>query len=94
MILRVTCFNSSGNDVIHLLTKNKPQRLRVELQTFSGEKGYAEYSTFAVGNETSKYKLNVSGFTGNIGEFFRTYLFTFICLSLMHHLYIYCVLTS
>ena len=68
MILRVTCFYSSGNDVIHLLTKNKPQRLRVELQRFSGEKGYGEYTTFAVGNETSKYKLNVSGFKGNIGE--------------------------
>ena len=70
--------------MIHLLTKNKPQRLRVELQTFSGEKGYAEYLTFAVGNETSKYKLNVSGYAGNIGEFFRTniyYLFTFICKS-------------
>ncbi|XP_078314406.1 ryncolin-1-like isoform X2 [Crassostrea virginica] len=57
-----------GNDVIHLLTKNKPQRLRVELQRFSGETGYAEYSTFAVGNEASKYRLNVSGFKGNIGD--------------------------
>ncbi|XP_078314300.1 microfibril-associated glycoprotein 4-like isoform X2 [Crassostrea virginica] len=57
-----------GNDVIHLLTKNKPQRLRVELQRFSGETGYGEYSTFAVGNETSKYRLNISGFKGNIGD--------------------------
>ena len=65
----MTCFNSSGNDVIHLLTKNKPQRLRVELQRFSGEKGYAEYSTFAVENEISKYRLNVSGYEGNIGEY-------------------------
>ena len=69
MILRVTYFNPSGNDVIHLLTKNKPQRLRVELQRYSfGEKGSGEYSTFAVGNETSKYRLNVSGFKGIIGE--------------------------
>ena len=64
----MTYFNPSGNDVIHLLTKNKPQRLRVELLRFSGEKGYGEYSTFAVGNETSKYRLNVSGFKGIIGE--------------------------
>ena len=54
--------------MIHLLTKNKPQRLRVELQRFSGEKGFAEYSTFAIGNEISKYRLNVSGYKGNIGE--------------------------
>ncbi|XP_078313563.1 ryncolin-1-like isoform X1 [Crassostrea virginica] len=57
-----------GNDVIHLLTKNKTQRLRVELQRFSGEKGYAEYSTFAVGNESSKYRLNVSGYKGKISD--------------------------
>nr|XP_022295268.1 ficolin-1-like isoform X2 [Crassostrea virginica]XP_022295269.1 ficolin-1-like isoform X2 [Crassostrea virginica] len=57
-----------GNDVLHLLTKNEPQELRVELQRFSGEKGYAEYSTFAVGDESSKYQLTVSGFEGNIGD--------------------------
>nr|XP_022295261.1 fibroleukin-like isoform X2 [Crassostrea virginica] len=57
-----------GNDVLHLLTKNEPQELRVELQRFSGEKGYAEYSTFAVGDESSKYQLTVSGFEGNIGS--------------------------
>lgn len=43
-----------GNDVIHQLTKNNPQKLRVHLQRFSGEKGYAEYSRFAVGDENSK----------------------------------------
>nr|XP_022292753.1 angiopoietin-2-like [Crassostrea virginica] len=57
-----------GNDVIHLLTKDKNQVLRVELQTFSGAKGYAEYSTFIVGDEQSKYKLTVSGYKGNIGD--------------------------
>ncbi|XP_078339827.1 microfibril-associated glycoprotein 4-like [Crassostrea virginica] len=57
-----------GNDVLHLLTKNEPKKLRVELQRFSGERGYAEYSTFAVGDESSKYQLTVSGFEGNIGD--------------------------
>lgn len=56
-----------GNDDIHRLTKNSPQKLRVNLQRFSGEKGYAEYSRFAVGNENSKYKLTISGYSGNIG---------------------------
>ena len=58
----------SGNDMIHLLTKNETQVLRVELERFNGEKGYAEYSTFIVGDELSKYKLTVSGYNGNIGE--------------------------
>lgn len=52
---------------IHQLTKSSPQKLRVNLQRFSGEKGYAEYSRFAVGNENSKYKLTISGYSGNIG---------------------------
>lgn len=57
-----------GNDVVHQLTKNRPQKLRVGLQRYSGEKGYAEYSHFAVGNEHSKYKLTLSGYIGTIGE--------------------------
>lgn len=56
----------TGNDAIHQLTKSSPQKLRVNLQRFSGEKGYAEYSRFAVGNENSKYKLTISGYSGNI----------------------------
>lgn len=57
-----------GNEIIQQLTKNSPQKLRVDLQRFSGEKGYAEYSHFAVGNEDSKYKLTLSGYIGTIGK--------------------------
>lgn len=60
-----------GNDVIHQLTKDKTQVLRVELQRFSGEKGYAEYSTFIVDDEQSKYKLTVAGYKGNISKHLR-----------------------
>lgn len=59
-----------GNDVIHQLTKDSPAKLRVDLQRFSGEKGHAEYSKFAVSDENSKYKLTVSGYSGNIGDEF------------------------
>lgn len=57
-----------GNEAIHHLTKSSPQKLRVDLQRFSGEKGFAEYTKFAVGDENSKYKLTVSGYSGNIGD--------------------------
>lgn len=57
-----------GNDVIHQFRKNSPQKLRVDLQRFSGEKGYAEYSHFAVGNEDSRYKLTLSEYIGTIGK--------------------------
>lgn len=58
-----------GNDAIHQITKNSPQKLRVDLQRFSGQKGHAEYSTFSVGNEQMKYKLTISGYSGNIGKY-------------------------
>lgn len=53
-----------GNDVIHQLTKIKPQKLRVDLQKFSGVKGHGKYSSFAISDENDKYKLTVSGFNG------------------------------
>lgn len=58
-----------GNDVIHELTKNKPNKLRIDLERFSGQKGHGEYSSFVVDNENKKYKMTVSGFHGSIGEF-------------------------
>lgn len=56
-----------GNEAIHQLTKNSPQKLRVVLQRFSGQKGHAEYSKFSVGDEHRKYKLTISEYSGNIG---------------------------
>nr|XP_034338056.1 fibrinogen-like protein A [Crassostrea gigas] len=57
-----------GNDMLHRLTSQKPQELRVDMERFNGEKAYAVYSRFAVGNETSKYKLEVNGYSGNAGD--------------------------
>ncbi|XP_062577818.1 ficolin-1-like, partial [Saccostrea cucullata] len=57
-----------GNDAIYELTKNKDQELRVELQDFDGDEAYAQYSTFYVGDESSKYKLTVSGYSGTAGD--------------------------
>ncbi|XP_061176990.1 ficolin-2-like [Saccostrea echinata] len=57
-----------GNDAIYELTRNKDQELRVELQRFNGDKAYAKYSTFYVGDEGSKYILTVSGYSGTAGD--------------------------
>ncbi|XP_056016280.1 fibrinogen-like protein A isoform X1 [Ostrea edulis] len=57
-----------GNDVLHLLTKSGNQVLRVNLQKFSGQKAYAKYSKLFVGDESSKYKLTVSGYSGTAGD--------------------------
>ncbi|XP_061176982.1 ficolin-1-like [Saccostrea echinata] len=57
-----------GNDAMYKMTKNKNQELRVELQSFCRIETYAQYSTFYVGDEGSKYRLAVSGYSGTAGD--------------------------
>lgn len=50
--------------MLHRLTTLKPQELRLDIQRFNAEKAFAKYSNFSVGDEESKYKLNVKGYNG------------------------------
>ena len=61
-----------GNELIHQLTKDDGYKLRIDLQV---EKEnwqrcwlWAEYSTFIVADEASKYRVTVSGYTGDAGD--------------------------
>lgn len=53
-----------GLDKIHRLTKTK-NKVRVELQDWSGNSAYAEYSFFAVASEKTKYKMSLGSYYGN-----------------------------
>lgn len=55
--------------MLHRVSSVQPQELRVDMESFNGEKVYAVYSRFSVGDEASKYKLEVSGYSGNAGEY-------------------------
>ncbi|XP_061196748.1 uncharacterized protein LOC133205022 [Saccostrea echinata] len=57
-----------GNEMLHSLTSKKSQELRVDMQRFNGDKAYAVFSTFSVGDEASKYKLTVNGYSGTAGD--------------------------
>ncbi|XP_062596825.1 fibrinogen C domain-containing protein 1-B-like [Saccostrea cucullata] len=57
-----------GNDAIHSLTKDRNQKLRIDLKSYNGEEIYAEYSTFYIGDEDNKYTLTVSGYNGTAGD--------------------------
>ncbi|XP_061176300.1 ficolin-3-like [Saccostrea echinata] len=57
-----------GNDAVFELTKNKDQELRVWLQSFDGDEAYSQYHTFYVGDEDSKYRLTVTGYSGTAGD--------------------------
>jgi len=56
-----------GLDKIHRLTKER-SRLRVDLEDFSGNTAYAEYSVFGVSDEGIKYKLSLGSYSGTAGD--------------------------
>jgi len=58
-----------GLEKVHLLTSSQPYRLRVEVQDRSSNLWYsAEYWSFKIGDESSKYRLEVAGYSGDAGD--------------------------
>jgi len=58
-----------GLEKMHLLTKSQPYRLRVEVQDRSTNLWYsAEYWSFKIGDGSSKYQLEVAGYSGDAGD--------------------------
>ncbi|XP_011194706.2 ficolin-1-like [Zeugodacus cucurbitae] len=50
-----------GLDKLHALTQVQLNELQIELRDFNDTVKYANYDSFAVGNESEKYELNVLG---------------------------------
>ncbi|XP_026054845.1 microfibril-associated glycoprotein 4-like isoform X2 [Carassius auratus] len=58
-----------GLENMYQLTRKNKYMLRVDLEDFTGRKGFALYSSFSVGPEADGYKLQVSGFKdGGAGD--------------------------
>merc|ERR550534_2879659 len=61
-----------GNDKLYLLTYQaeypEGSELRIDMEDWSDNKYFAQYTTFLIDNEDEKYKLHVKGFTGNAGD--------------------------
>ena len=59
-----------GNELLHRITNRNHYKVRFELQArrppISGQWFWAEYTQFRVLSEAKKYKLLVSGFSGNV----------------------------
>ena len=54
-----------GLDKIHRLTESSSNKFRVDLE-LQNETGFAEYSFFAVANETEKYQLSLGNYSGTL----------------------------
>ncbi|XP_053387297.1 uncharacterized protein LOC123543147 [Mercenaria mercenaria] len=57
-----------GNEYLSILTATGDHELRIDMEDFDGNKAYAKYSKFRVYPEEDKYKLEVSGYSGNAGD--------------------------
>ena len=54
---------------IHCLTTRTARtEMRIDMADFRGDKKYAYYNFFMVGNAASKYKLQVAGYNGTAGD--------------------------
>ena len=56
-----------GLDKIHRLTK-QAQTLRVDLMDFNGSRVHAQYTGFQISDESSKYSLGYTTYSGNAGN--------------------------
>ncbi|XP_054086453.1 fibrinogen C domain-containing protein 1-like [Zeugodacus cucurbitae] len=58
-----------GLDKLHALTQVQLNELQIELHDFNDDVRYAHYDSFAVGDESQKYELNILGnYSGNAGD--------------------------
>ncbi|XP_063415184.1 angiopoietin-2-like [Mytilus trossulus] len=57
-----------GNENIHSITKNGRHRVHIVLEQKNGTISYADYSIFYVGDESTKYLLNVTNYHGTAGD--------------------------
>ena len=61
-----------GLEKIHCLTTRTARtEMRIDMADFRGDKKYAYYNFFMVGNAASKYKLQVAGYSGTAGDSIR-----------------------
>ena len=67
-----------GLDKIHRLTVNGNNKLRVDLEDHAGNTSFAEYSSFSVASEHSKYQLSLGKYSGAFTKFIHSPTFTVI----------------
>jgi len=61
-----------GNEKLYQLLATGSWKLRVEVQSSNTGKWYsAEYESFLLSNEATKYVINVAGYTGDAGDAFN-----------------------
>lgn len=58
----------SGNDKLHYLLSQGVYELSMDMEDFDNQTRYVKYTSFNVGDETTKYIANISGYSGDVGK--------------------------
>ncbi|GFO12135.1 fibrinogen-related protein 3-2 [Plakobranchus ocellatus] len=61
-----------GNEAVHRLTDKDAYELRIDFRN-DGQDHFAQYSSFVIGDEASKYRLLVNSFKGTIFDAMKTH---------------------
>jgi hypothetical protein len=57
------------------LTSQGNYKLRIDIEDYSGDSRYAVYNIFIVGDESSQYKLDVGGYSGDACKIFNSIIY-------------------
>ncbi|XP_071123394.1 ficolin-1-like [Mytilus edulis] len=57
-----------GNDNLHAILRQRSYQVRFDLEDYSGNTAYAIYGAMYVGDESTNYKLRLSGYAGTAGD--------------------------
>uniref|UniRef100_K1RJC3 Ficolin-1 n=1 Tax=Magallana gigas TaxID=29159 RepID=K1RJC3_MAGGI len=55
-----------GNDKLHHLLSQGTYEMRMDMEDFDNQTRYVKYSSFNVGDESTKYTVTLSGFSGDV----------------------------
>ena len=57
-----------GNDYLHRLTASANMVFRIDVEDYEGDRRFAEYTTFAVADESVDYRVTIDGYRGTAGN--------------------------
>lgn len=64
-----------GNDILHYLLTQGMYEMRMDMADFDNQTSYVKYNSFNVGDEASKYRVTLHGYSGNVGEILQIFVF-------------------
>ena len=57
-----------GNDYLQRLTASASMVFRFDMEDYEGDRRFAEYTTFAVADESDDYRVTIDGYRGTAGD--------------------------